>query len=206
MKKLQEKILNYFRKNSKETTLSKIDSFIFKEKEQEDYYYFKKCVKGIFNVSRIVNGKKEKFTIITETTEWFDFKIRILDSNNVVINNIDISATIRPIDAKSFYLHFIDIKSQNPKYKGYGFGRLMMEAMFYTIDYFANHGKNDNDKLSFLYVKGTLGVGASYTPEKSIKLYNSFENFCFNNCIIHVKKEYLNIYDKEIFFEIVDNC
>ena len=88
-KKLQEKILNYFRKNSKETTLSKIDSFIFKEKEQEDYYYFKKCVKGIFNVSRIVNGKKEKFTIITETTEWFDFKIKILDSNNEKINKVN---------------------------------------------------------------------------------------------------------------------
>ena len=109
---------------------------------------------------------------------------------------------IVPVDAKNFYIHFIDIESQNYKYSGYGFGKLMMEAMFHTFEYFADRGLTDNDKLTFLYLKGALGVGANYTPEKAIHLYRSFDNFYLNNYIIQVQNEFLNVNDKEVYFKM----
>ena len=73
-----------------------------------------------------------------------------------------------------------------------------MEAMFSMLYYFSKE-----NGMTFLFLHGTVGTNANDTPEYSIPLYASFDNFIFGDYKIKVKTEKLNIIDKDIYYEMV---
>ena len=200
MKKI-DKLLNLFRKtDEKQKTISKITSMSFKQSDTDyDGYFLSPSLKGYFKVESILpTGETEKFTIIVTTNFLLSLDVKMYSEYGDEIKNVKICSTIKPINAYNFYLDFERIDSQNPKYKGYGFGRLMMEAMFHYLGHFS---KINN--LNFQFLSGTIGTNANDTPEKSIPLYLSFDNFNFDNNLIIVDKTTLNAKDRNIYFEIV---
>lgn len=185
--------------NKKEKPFSKIIFMEFKKSETEwDNYFFKPLISGIFKVKSTFNsGKEEFFTIIVKTNFILSLDVVVYDAQGNLLKNTHIMSEIKQLNLNEFYLFFTRIDSQDPQYLGYGFGRLMMEAMFYTLYEYAK----END-LNFLYLQGSVGINAEDTPEKSIKLYSSFDKFKFGNYIIRVEKETLNISDKNIYYKM----
>ena len=194
------KLFNLFsKKDTKvkqtEKEFSKIIDFKFEQLEDYDKLNFNNCIKGTF----IIRGNNnENYTIITKTSEFLDLDVNVYYNNGKKVEKVRSYGKIHINNQKMIY-DFSRIDNKNPNFLHIGFGRMMMEAMFKTLDYYASIYD-----FEFEFVSGTIEVGADAIPERSIPLYKSFDNYKINDKkILVLKQDTCNIKEREIFYKVV---
>ena len=194
------KLFNLFSKKDtkvkqEEKKLSQITNYEFKSLSCYDFLNFNNCIEGIFTVK---GNDNNYYTIITKTSEFLDLDVNVYYNNGKKIEKVRSYGKIH-INGQKMMYDFSRIDNENTNFVHTGFGRMMMEAMFITLNYYAAVYN-----FKFEFISGAIDVGADATPERSIPLYKSFNNYKINNeKIVVLKESTCNINDREVFYKIV---
>ncbi len=194
------KLFNLFSKKDtqvkqEEKKLSQITDYEFKSLSYYDSLNFNNCIEGVFTVK---GNDDNYYTIITKTSEFLDLDIEVYYNSGKKIEKIRSYGKIHTNGQKMMY-DFSRIDNKNVNFAHTGFGRMMMEAMFITLNYYAS-----TYNFEFEFVSGTIDDSADATPERSIPLYKSFNNYKINNeKIVILKETTCNIDDREVFYKII---
>lgn len=157
---------------------------------------------GIFDNSYVLTAN---FCVIGIDEREYSVEIMIDDmrslnakiyKNSNELRNINAYGRFDADNKNSFFLERIE--SRNPQYKGFGWGSILMECMVKTLKEYC-----DLNGYYLERIYGTIGVGGGDTPEKSMPLYLSFDNYPFDETLrLHLRKEGFNVQDRNLEYLI----
>ncbi len=100
-------------------------------------------------------------------------------------------------DSKTDF-YFERIENKNLQYKGFGWGTILMDCMMKTLNKYC-----ELNGYNLTRIFGTIGVGGGDTPERSMPLYLSYDNYLFDDSrMLHLQKQGFNIVDKNLEYLI----
>ena len=147
-----------------------------------------------------------KFTVIGIDEQKYIVKVVIDDTRTLDIRVYNSISELSGITAygnfdgcskTDFFLERIENK--NSQYKGFGWGTVLMDCMMKALNKYC-----ELNEYNLTRIYGTIGVGGGDTPEKSMLLYSSFDNYLFDKSrTLHLQKQGFNLVDRNLEYLIV---
>ena len=181
--------------NQTKKQLSKIVSQQFETTKNYDMYNFNDCIKCTFEVEACDGNT---YYIVAQTTPLLSIFIKMYDSNNIILKEIELTGEIEINNSNIIKFHLGNLNNTNQNYQHLGFGTLMFQSLLETIKYYELLYN-----CNFTIIHGTLGTEGKSNPKKSVPLYLSFDNYKYSETKkLYLKKETLNLKDCEIYYRI----
>ena len=188
-------MFKYFKRKEKQSKKrSKIISEKFNVEDNLLYNIFNNpyCINGTFTIL----GIDENEYIVKVEINGMRRLIATVYKNNIEIQNVKAYGNFDSNSQTDFYLERIE--NINCKYKNFGFGTMLMECLLRTL---SEYCLINNYVLTRIY--GTIGIGGGDSPERSMKLYSSFDNYCFDdNRHLYLQQEKFNFQDRHLEYLI----
>ena len=116
--------------------------------------------------------------------------------NDVELSNIEAYGNFDRNSRTDFF--FERIENKNLQYKGFGWGTILMDCMMKTLNKYC-----ELNGYTLTRIFGTIGVGGGDTPEKSMPLYSSFDNYPFDNSrTLHLQRHGFNLVNRNLEYLI----
>ena len=157
---------------------------------------------NIFNNPYILTAN---FTIIGIDEQEYTVKVVVDDTRTLDIRVYNFTSELSGITAygnfdgcskTDFFLERIE--NRNLQYKGFGWGTILMDCMIKTLNKYC-----ELNGYTLTRIFGTIGVGGGDTPEKSMLLYSSFDNYLFDNSHkLHLQRQGFNLVDRNLEYLI----
>ena len=157
---------------------------------------------NIFNNPYTLTGS---FAVIGIDEQEYTVKATVDDMRALMIkvykNNSELSA-IKAYgnfnDNNGIEFFFERIENKNSQYKSFGWGAILIDCMMKTLNKYC-----ELNGYSLTRIYGTIGVGGGDTPEKSMPLYSSFDNYIFDETHkLHLQKQGFNLVDRNLEYLI----
>ena len=90
------------------------------------------------------------------------------------------------------------VENKNSQYKSFGWGTILIECMIKTLNKYC-----EVNEYTLTRIFGTIGVGGGDTPERSMPLYSSFDNYLFDESRrLQLQCKGFNLYDRKLEYLI----
>lgn len=101
-------------------------------------------------------------------------------------------------DNNGIEFFFERIENKNSQYKGFGWGTILMCCIMKTLNKYC-----ELNEYNLTKIYGTIGVGGGDTPERSMPLYSSFDNYLFDGSRkLHLQRQGFNLIDRNLEYLI----
>lgn len=143
----------------------------------------------------IIGIDEQEYTVKTSINERRVLDIKVY-KNYVELSNIKAYGNFDGNSKTDFF--FERIENRNLQYKGFGWGTILMDCMMKTLDKYC-----ELNGYTLTRIFGTIGVGGGDTPERSMLLYSSFDNYLFDNLHkLHLQKQGFNLSERKLEYLI----
>ena len=184
----QNKQLNVEKKKSKIVTCNFVKEDNFWNNIFDNPY----TLTGSFT---IIGIDEQEYKIVATIDEYRKMNITVY-TNEQKISGVRLYGNFDGISKTDFFLERIENK--NSQYKGFGWGTILMHCMMKTLDKYC-----ELNGYTLTRIFGTIGVGGGDTPERSMLLYSSFDNYLFDNLHkLHLQKQGFNLSERKLEYLI----
>ena len=143
----------------------------------------------------IIGIDEQEYTVKTSINERRVLDIKVY-KNYVELSNIKAYGNFDGNSKTDFF--FERIENRNLQYKGFGLGTILMDCMMKTLNKYC-----ELNGYTLTRIFGTIGVGGGDTPERSMPLYSSFDNYIFDETHkLHLQRQGFNLVDRNLEYLI----
>ena len=188
LKTKQNKQLNTEKKKSKILSCE----FIKEENFWNNIFNNPYMLTAKFKISGIDNREYE---VVAKISDMRSLMIKVY-IDDYELSNIKAYGNFDGVDKTEFFLERVE--NRNSQYKGFGWGTILMDCMMKTLNKYC---ELNNYNLTRIF--GTIGVGGGDTPERSMLLYSSFDNYMFDDSrSLHLQRQSFNLEDRNLEYLI----
>ena len=143
----------------------------------------------------VIGIDEQEYKIVATIDEYRKMNITIY-TNGQKISGVRLYGNFDGVSKTDFFLERIENK--NLQYKGFGWGTILMDCMMKTLDKYC-----ELNGYTLTRIFGTIGVGGGDTPERSMLLYSSFDNYLFDNSrTLHLQRQGFNLVNRSLEYLI----